>query len=368
MKNHIKSFLFLQLSWCLLFIFSCSEYDEQISDPTAELDEAVLDYSDPVLKHILNLGFSESDIEDHGDEYIVDKDIAFSKDMQVNTVSKPGNNSGRLYQYYIGELVDFTRQRDIKVRINTSATDLTSEINAAIGIWNNVPNSNIHFRIVSNNFQDMEIRVEPVTGFCGFGAFPSSGRAGSTIRIDPNNIANLSFAQKVHLIAHELGHNIGFTHTDEGAGGGPISVPGMGGGDSNSIMNVGNGCSSSSTQLSTKDKGALVILYRDPRPTNTQIQITSSQFKVTWSNPTILANGANHISNEIHYGGFSGNNFGGVATVSASAGSFTILGADPYPSSNGTTGGISVTVKAKYSNATYSGSSATRNKNGGVWY
>ncbi|WP_354356963.1 M57 family metalloprotease [Pedobacter sp. UYP30] len=246
---------------------------------------------DPVLSYIKSLGFKSTMIEDKGDEYLVEGDISFPKDMKLpSTQGIPrqgfGGNAGErlmnlppnhdlwIEQYFTGNLVSTTTATNIKILVDGSMASLSGEINAAISQWNNVPNSSLHFSIVTGGVYDIYITDQNLgAGLCGAARFPISGTPGNLIRINKNEIASNSFEQRQRTIAHEMGHCIGFRHTnwqangesqygtdDVGTSVNAIDVPGVGGTDPYSIMNGGQ-CGSGATQLSAKDKLAAASLY-----------------------------------------------------------------------------------------------------------
>lgn len=213
------------------------------------------DNADKVYAYILKLGFPASEIVDKGGEYMVEGDISFPKDMIV-----PSDISTE--QYYTGSLVTSTKVTNIRLRVDATMTSMAAEINDAIAQWNAVPNSRIHWTVVTGTYDVLIINSNLGNGVCGSGTFPSGGNAGGTIRINKNYIAGNSFAQRARTICHEMGHNVSFRHTNWSAIGesSATAVPGVGGTDASSIMNGGQ-CGSGATVLSTKDKQAAAVLY-----------------------------------------------------------------------------------------------------------
>ena len=247
--------------------------------------------SEPVLAYIKSLGFQSSMIEDLGKEYLVEGDISFPKDMKLPTAQvltqgniggKPGerfmsiptNRAPWIEQYYTGSLVTPTVATNIRILVDASMTSMSSEINSAITQWNNVPNSALHFSIVSGGVYDIYLTNENLgSGYCGVARFPINGTPGNLIKINKNEIASFTFDQRQRTITHEIGHCIGFRHTnwqgngeskqgtdDVGTPVDAIDVPGVGGTDVYSLMN-GSQCNSGATQLSAKDKLAAAALY-----------------------------------------------------------------------------------------------------------
>lgn len=210
-----------------------------------------------VLAYIRELGFPADQIVERNDAYVVEEDIVFPKNMQVPVEKvKPE-------QYYTGSLVSAAKVVNIRLKVDASMTSMQAEIDAAISQWNTVPNSKIHWTVVTGTSYDVLIVNSNLgSGVCGQGTFPSGGNAGGTIWINKNYIAGNSFAQRSRTICHEMGHNVSFRHTNWAARGesSATAVPGVGGTDASSIMNGGQ-CGSGATVLSTKDKQAAAVLY-----------------------------------------------------------------------------------------------------------
>lgn len=210
-----------------------------------------------VLAYIRDLGFPSDRIVENADEFIVEDDIIFPKNMEVP------NEKVRTEQYYTGSLVSAANVTNIRLRVDASMTSMMSEINSAIAQWNSIASCNINWTISTSGAYDVLITNSNLgSGVCGQGTFPSGGRAGSTIRINKSLIAGNSFAQRARTICHEMGHNVSFRHTNWASIGesSATAVPGVGGTDASSLMNGGQ-CGSGATVLSTKDKQAAAALY-----------------------------------------------------------------------------------------------------------
>jgi hypothetical protein len=115
--------------------------------------------------------------------------------------------------------------------------------------------------IVGGSPYDIVIRsadLDPLT--CGQAPLPSGGAPGPWVEIDQAEVAGNSFQQRRRTIIHELGHTIGFDHTN-GSLGSP--VPGVPNTDAASLMNGGQ-CGTGATVLSANDRAATVALYPVP--------------------------------------------------------------------------------------------------------
>ncbi|MDQ0637209.1 hypothetical protein QF042_000774 [Pedobacter sp. W3I1] len=253
MKKNLKQIAIIAM---VAVTFAACKKNQESS--TTEPQETVKN-ADKVLQYIKDLGFPASSIVDNGNEFIVEEDITFPKNMEI-----PSSGTGtKTEQYYTGSIVNATKKLNIRIFVDASMTSMSSEINSAIAQWNAVPNSTLRFSTVTTAPYDILIKDENLgNGVCGSGQFPSGGSAGALVRINKNYIAGNSFAQRARTICHEFGHNISLRHTNWSAQGESTAtnVPGVTGTDALSLMNGGQ-CGSGATVLSTKDKNAVAALY-----------------------------------------------------------------------------------------------------------
>jgi hypothetical protein len=247
-----------------LFLLSCKKIAEPISDPG-------LSKTDPVYKYIKQLGFRDNEIKDNGKEYLVDGDMAFSKDLQPDFSIFDGPKPE---QYGTANYVGYSIQPSVTVRIDPSMAGFTNEIIAALNLWNGVANCRLKFVLTGATNQQILITNQNLgAGLCGVAVFPSNGNPGFLVRINGGLTATLNVTQRVSLIAHELGHCIGFRHTNWQPAGEPVNAVDNGatitamhilgtptGGDPGSIMN-GSTCGIAPAGLSPFDIVAMQYLY-----------------------------------------------------------------------------------------------------------
>jgi hypothetical protein len=247
----MKNMLFPLVMVLAITFFACKKSADK------DVPQTALSNADNVRAYIRDLGFPDNQVIENANEFIVEEDIIFPKNMKVPAGKvKPE-------QYYTGNLVSATNVTNIRLKIDTSMTSMSSEITSALTQWNNIANCSINWTIATGSSYDVIIVNSNLgSGVCGQGTFPSSGLAGNTIRINKNYIAGNSFAQRARTICHEMGHNVSYRHTNWAAIGESTAtaVPGVGGTDASSIMNGGQ-CGSGATVLSTKDIQAAVVLY-----------------------------------------------------------------------------------------------------------
>lgn len=261
---------------CVVFLFSCSKLAQESE---ADLDLSPEEISTSVYQFIKNLGYQDAEIRDIGEEYVVDGDILFAKDVLPQSATLDDDPKTKQYgtNYYVG----YNRQPNITVRIDPSLNAIAGDIQIALNMWNNVPNNRLQFNLVTHTNQDILITnavIDRVLGVCGVAFFPINGRPGNLVRIDLGFITGIgiSQAQRRALIAHELGHTIGFRHTNWQGWGEPLSGtdPGNGarfsaqhilgtplGNDPNSLMNARTCNTDVGNTLSNFDIIAMQFLY-----------------------------------------------------------------------------------------------------------
>jgi hypothetical protein len=181
------------------------------------------------------------------DYYLVEGDILIPK-------SFAGEN-GRTEQASTYNLVSYSSQPTIRVHIlNTSSNFLPAawytEIVNATNDWTNITNCRISFSYVtSSNNADIIIQNDggmlPPNVIAG-ATPPQGGNAGAIINVNPDfNNGSISAGQMRYNLVHELGHCIGFRHTNWSQRGeqadpdGANTVPGTPTSDPNSVMNGG---------------------------------------------------------------------------------------------------------------------------------
>lgn len=253
-----------------VILAACSKTDQA-------LDEAALvgDESQTVLEYIKGLGFDETQIQDIGDDYLVEGDILFAKNVMPNQRPKTK-------QYGTNNYVGYNVQPNVTVRIDPSLSAYTAEITAALAMWNSVINTRLKFSLTTSTNQHILItHLNLGIGGCGLSTIPMNGLPGNRVYINGNEMIGMSAAQRKGLVAHELGHAIGFRHTNWQADGEPksgtdpvtgakfhaahiLGTPLGSNPDPNSIMNSGSGagsCNGVKTALSSYDIIAFQYMY-----------------------------------------------------------------------------------------------------------
>jgi hypothetical protein len=273
------------IAFSFFFTTACTEEDKLAVEP-----ENPSELSTEVLSQFKELGFDVSDIamtKDmemldpayEGKNYLLEGDIIITpenlQEMLKSDMKHTGPN-GEQYRTY--NLV--SSPRTIRVMGYTGGSNaLDSKMRTALqwAVDNyNALNIGLSFTLTfGTNYDSYDMVVYKVDGSGGGSAgFPSGGNPYKYIQIQ-SGTSNYDTNVVEHVITHEMGHAVGFRHTDyfdrsiscgsggnEGAGDvGAVHVPGTPtGADMNSIMLA---CFSSSEdgEFGSYDRTALNYLY-----------------------------------------------------------------------------------------------------------
>jgi len=286
MKNYKIQFLML-IVLSMIAVISCEKEQLEISEET---------FSQTIPKEIVDkvieLHFNPNGIKKNiqadingtvQEMYIIEGDIA----MSYNQIMKMDIGGGiQAKQYRTNNLV--SSPQTIRVVGYTGNNRFGLSNTAQTGLQyaiNNYNNENLELRFqlsFGTNFGandivvyvDNNINTNP-NSISGVAGFPSGGRPFMRVRINEGANTRANDQQLEHLMTHEIGHCVGFRHTDwdtrktcgentnEGVGNsGLVYIPGTAGpgGDPNSIMNA---CFSLNTngEFSNLDRIALNYLY-----------------------------------------------------------------------------------------------------------
>ncbi|MEP0986777.1 M57 family metalloprotease [Ekhidna sp.] len=270
--------------WSVLVMFLAVGFTSCTSEDEAPMTEEI---SDEILAQFTDIGFDVSDIKIINQKNhlngVVTRGYLLEQDMFVPTEQlKEMINSdffGQLEQYRTSNLVSSGNYNIDIIGYTGGSYALDNTMRTALQ-WavNNYNRLNIglNFNLsYGTNYGNKDIVVYKVNGGGGGSAgFPSGGKPYKWVQIQSGTS---SYGTNVveHVITHEIGHSVGFRHTDyfnrsiscgsggnEGtAGVGAIHVPGTPtGADMNSIMLA---CFSSSEdgEFGSYDITALEYLY-----------------------------------------------------------------------------------------------------------
>jgi hypothetical protein len=252
-------------------LFSCKK------DKAMEAERPVV--SAETKARISELGFSTATVHKVDEGYLVEGDIVITDEMLKDGSDYSLMRVGSTEQYRTTNLVTGT-PRTINVRVASSLpSKYVTATNAAIARFN-AENLTIKFARVTSG-GDIVLSASPwyyqFLGILGSGGFPTkAGKPHNSIMITYELLNSYTANAITTVIAHEIGHCIGFRHTDykdrsyscggatenEGASDvGAILIPGTpAAADPNSWMLA---CTSSNINrpFNANDKIALAYVY-----------------------------------------------------------------------------------------------------------
>lgn len=193
------------------FVVSCNKSELAV--------ESNADIPAEVLGQISRLGFSTHDVLRDGDTYIVEGDIVLHEEDLHRHPSSPRLIVAEEEQYHTFNLVSVTsapRTITISMKTGTKGKVLppsyTAALDEAIARYN-AENLTIRFQRVSSN-GNIDI-VKGTGSYLASAGFPSGGNPYGQVKVNSSYLGNNPNTNYLAtILAHEIGHCIGFRHTD----------------------------------------------------------------------------------------------------------------------------------------------------------
>ena len=256
------------LAFLLIAGFAMTSCKKEVKDTAQE------EISQEVLAQIKDLGFSTSGVQKIDEGYLVEGDIVLTPDRLTERPTSPSLRIAEVEQYNTFNLVTGLPRVITVSASGTISGSVSNAIDDAIARYN-AQNLRITFNRVASG-GDINIRIVNGGNYIASAGFPSGGDPYNEVKFN-KQYQNYSAGFLTTVIAHEMGHCIGFRHTDWmnrayscGTGGsegqqttgvGAVLIPGTPSGpDSGSWMLA---CLSASTNrpFNNNDKTALNYLY-----------------------------------------------------------------------------------------------------------
>jgi hypothetical protein len=262
-----------------------------LAAPTAVLPDRVeqpVDYA----RQVEAMGFLSDGMREFGDNVIVEGDILISK-AQLREASRlrTSDPAGPRFQYRTNNLVGSPKINQITVDLSGLASQPGWQAAAvdALAHWSGITDSNV--RMVQGSPADITVGTACTSSnVAAFASFPAAGNPGSTVYVNVCFAYGTSHAQKVHNMVHELGHTIGFRHSNytqmgESAGAeGAVHIWGTptSGSASGSVMNGGTALNSWAG-FAASDLDATRKTYPIPGPTGLTVTNSGGYPLVSWN-------------------------------------------------------------------------------------
>jgi len=261
---------FSKIKYIIIFNFilltACSQ---NISD--SQPDKPLDSHIEQMKSFLAENGFPENLIKSYDSYFLIDEDILITKSEVKEFLS------GKKKQAHGGSgwgLVDIANSSNITVKAHSSVpTSWKNAIEDAIDNWNSIYNTELSFSFETSGATDITVYSDIyLSGGLPYyviaaGTPPSSGEPGNSIYINldytPLGGGSVTSSSKIYNMVHELGHNIGFRHTNWASNPNEPSattIPRTPTSDSNSIMNSGT-ADNNWNGFSSYDKIGTKILY-----------------------------------------------------------------------------------------------------------
>lgn len=186
---------------------SCQDEQDEITSKE--------EISKDVLSQVKAMGFSNQDVQRTEGGYIVEGDIFLSESQLTEGYDTKALRVGESEQYRTNNLVSVGTSRTINVAISTSLpSTYVAGIDEAIRRYN-AENIRLKFRRVSSSYNILLTAAPSGSSYLASAGFPSGGNPYSKILVNKAYLGtNPGTNYLATILAHEIGHCIGFRHTD----------------------------------------------------------------------------------------------------------------------------------------------------------
>ncbi len=281
-----------------------------------------------LAQQVAALGFRADMIEDHGDFVLVEGDVYLSK-AQLRTVVPLGSDDpmSPRFQYRTTNVVSQANVRDIVVDVSGLASQPGWQTAAreALTHWSGTGSNVV---MVEGSPADITVATACTSyNVAAYASFPAGGNVGPTIYVNSCFGYSTSHAQKVHNMVHELGHTLGFRHSNYAQQGESAGVEGAvhiwntptSGNATGSVMNGGTALNSWAG-FAASDLTAVRAIYPLAGPSGLTVTNSGGTPLVTWNAaPGATSYTVQLITFRTQNGGYTGRSFTFLANTTGTS-------------------------------------------------
>jgi hypothetical protein len=202
MKQNITRMLAMALAGSIVFFAACKK---DAKSPESEIPQ-------DVISRIEAQGFKTTGIQKVPEGYLVEGDIILTEDDINYNGNSPELIVANEEHYRTNKIV--SAPRNITVSVNTTAAPFPAALAEALSRYNN-ENLQLTFTQVTGSADIDIVTYYQVSNVLGSSGFPRGGRPYGTIQMNSywyNSSSNVNWVASI--ITHEMGHCIGYRHTD----------------------------------------------------------------------------------------------------------------------------------------------------------
>lgn len=203
--------------WCcavMALMFTACTKDVKETQTSEKIDAAT-------IALIKAKGFGTNDVQKIAEGYLVEGDIVLRHDDLQTASTSPNMLIAQEEQYRTFNVVNPSTYATIRVALNNSSSAHQAAFSAALDEAvrrYNALGLRIRFSRVTSSANTTVVAYYEQSNTLGSAGFPSSGAPYSQVRMNTYHYSTSTSSTNVNyiatIIAHELGHCIGFRHTD----------------------------------------------------------------------------------------------------------------------------------------------------------